>query len=297
MSVALTVMVASFRDGVTQWLASVLPADLYARSAGSGASAEQAWLPPDFAQKAAAVPGVERVLASRTRALQMAPDRPAVSLIARELASPQDALPLLEAPLPPAVVYGRDMLQARLDPWTQMAVLQASGAADRFGQRFNAHNAQHYQARMQELGANAWLLRPMLDLLNVLLMVALIYGFAAQTPTGGAALGGVGLAGLALAALRGYCGDALDFERHSASANGLTPLGQNLYIETASSGAPQVGVPGTTALGTLKQGFVETSNVNVVEELVQMIQTQRAYELNSKAITTSDQMLQRLGQL
>jgi putative ABC transport system permease protein len=104
LSVALTVMVASFRDGVTQWLASVLPADLYARSAGSGASAEQAWLPPDFAQRAAAVPGVERVLASRTRALQMAPDRPAVSLIARELASPQDALPLLEAPLPPAVV-------------------------------------------------------------------------------------------------------------------------------------------------------------------------------------------------
>jgi ATP-binding cassette, subfamily B, multidrug efflux pump len=72
-----------------------------------------------------------------------------------------------------------------------MAVLQASGAADRFGQRFKAHNAQHYQARMQELGANAWLLRPMLDLLNVLLMVALIYGFAAQTPSGGAALGGV----------------------------------------------------------------------------------------------------------
>ncbi len=79
--------------------------------------------------------------------------------------------------------------------------------------------------------------------------------------------------------------------------NGLTPLGQNLYIETASSGAPQVGVPGTTALGTIKQGFVETSNVNVVEELVQMIQTQRAYELNSKAVQTSDQMLQRLSQI
>jgi flagellar basal-body rod protein FlgG len=79
--------------------------------------------------------------------------------------------------------------------------------------------------------------------------------------------------------------------------NGLTPQGQNLFIETASSGAPQVGVPGTTALGTIKQGFVETSNVNVVEELVQMIQTQRAYELNSKAVQTSDQMLQRLSQI
>ncbi len=79
--------------------------------------------------------------------------------------------------------------------------------------------------------------------------------------------------------------------------NGLTPQGQNLYLETAASGAPQVGVPGTNALGNIKQGYVETSNVNVVEELVQMIQTQRAYELNSKAVQTSDQMLQRLSQI
>ena len=79
--------------------------------------------------------------------------------------------------------------------------------------------------------------------------------------------------------------------------NGLTPQGQNLYLETASSGAPQVGAPGTNALGSIKQGFLETSNVNVVEELVQMIQTQRAYELNSKAVQTSDQMLQRLSQI
>ena len=78
---------------------------------------------------------------------------------------------------------------------------------------------------------------------------------------------------------------------------GLEPKGQNLYAETAASGAPNVGSPGQTGLGTVQQGFVETSNVNVVEELVQMIQTQRAYELNSKAIQTSDQMLQKLGQL
>lgn len=78
---------------------------------------------------------------------------------------------------------------------------------------------------------------------------------------------------------------------------GLDPKGQNLWAETAASGAPQAGVPGSNGLGTLQQGYVETSNVNVVEELVAMIQTQRAYELNSKAITTSDQMLQRLGQL
>jgi len=78
---------------------------------------------------------------------------------------------------------------------------------------------------------------------------------------------------------------------------GLDPRGQNLWAETAASGAPQAGVPGSNGLGTLQQGYVETSNVNVVEELVAMIQTQRAYELNSKAIQTSDQMLQRLGQL
>mgnify|MGYP002146663772 FL=1 len=78
---------------------------------------------------------------------------------------------------------------------------------------------------------------------------------------------------------------------------GLEPKGQNLYAETAASGAPATGAPGSNQLGTVKQGFVETSNVNVVEELVSMIQTQRAYELNSKAIQTSDQMLQKLGQL
>ncbi len=78
---------------------------------------------------------------------------------------------------------------------------------------------------------------------------------------------------------------------------GLDPKGQNLYSETAASGAPQQGTPTSSNLGSLSQGFVETSNVNVVQELVTMIQTQRAYELNSKAIQTSDQMLQKLGQL
>ena len=101
LSVALTVMVASFREGVSQWLATVLPADLYARtSAGSGA-AEQAWLPADFPTRAAALPGVERVSAARLRAVQFANDRPAVTLIARELADPQAAMPLLRTPLPP----------------------------------------------------------------------------------------------------------------------------------------------------------------------------------------------------
>ena len=82
-----------------------------------------------------------------------------------------------------------------------------------------------------------------------------------------------------------------------ANPAGLDPKGENIYAETASSGSPAAAAPGTNGLGRLQQGFLETSNVNVVEELVSMISTQRAYELNSKAIQTSDQMLQRLGQL
>jgi flagellar basal-body rod protein FlgG len=78
---------------------------------------------------------------------------------------------------------------------------------------------------------------------------------------------------------------------------GLEPKGQNIYSETAASGQPNAGTPNSNGLGSLMQGFVETSNVNVVQELVSMIQTQRAYEMNSKAIQTSDQMLQKLGQL
>jgi flagellar basal-body rod protein FlgG len=81
------------------------------------------------------------------------------------------------------------------------------------------------------------------------------------------------------------------------NAAGLQSQGENLYLETASSGTPTTNTPGTNGLGTLSQGYVETSNVNVVEELVNMIQTQRAYEINSKAVQTSDQMLQRLSQL
>jgi flagellar basal-body rod protein FlgG len=78
---------------------------------------------------------------------------------------------------------------------------------------------------------------------------------------------------------------------------GLEAKGENLYVETTASGSPSTTSPGTNGAGLLTQGYVETSNVNVVEELVNMIQTQRAYEINSKAIQTSDQMLQRLAQL
>lgn len=79
--------------------------------------------------------------------------------------------------------------------------------------------------------------------------------------------------------------------------SGLESLGENLYKETQASGNPIENTPGTGGTGLLCQGYIETSNVNVAEELVNMIHTQRAYELNSKAINTSDQMLQRLYQL
>jgi flagellar basal-body rod protein FlgG len=76
------------------------------------------------------------------------------------------------------------------------------------------------------------------------------------------------------------------------NAAGLQPIGGNLFLETTSSGSPQVGAPGLNGLGSVLQGFVEGSNVNVVEELVNMIETQRSYEMNSRAISTADQMLQ-----
>jgi flagellar basal-body rod protein FlgG len=81
------------------------------------------------------------------------------------------------------------------------------------------------------------------------------------------------------------------------NVGGLQSVGENLYVETASSGTPTPNTPGSNGAGVLNQGYVETSNVNVAEELVQMIQTQRAYELNSRVIQTSDSMLGRLTQL
>ncbi len=81
------------------------------------------------------------------------------------------------------------------------------------------------------------------------------------------------------------------------NVGGLQSIGENLFLETASSGAPTPSTPGSNGAGMLNQRYVETSNVNVAEELVSMIQTQRAYDLNSKVVSTSDQMLARLTQL
>lgn len=76
---------------------------------------------------------------------------------------------------------------------------------------------------------------------------------------------------------------------------GLQDLGQNLMAETSASGTAQTSTPGTNGFGTLQQGYTESSNVNVVEEMVDMIETQRAYEMNTKAVQSTDQMLQYLG--
>ncbi|MBL1277402.1 MAG: flagellar basal-body rod protein FlgG [Ectothiorhodospiraceae bacterium] len=76
---------------------------------------------------------------------------------------------------------------------------------------------------------------------------------------------------------------------------GLQPQGENLYSESAASGSPQTGTPGLNSIGSLVQGALESSNVNSVKELVSLIETQRAYEMNSKAISTADQMLQYLN--
>ena len=73
---------------------------------------------------------------------------------------------------------------------------------------------------------------------------------------------------------------------------GLQPRGENMLVESAASGAPQTGTPGVNGLGAIQQGALESSNVNIVEELVNMIETQRAYEINSKAISTTDRMLE-----
>ncbi|KLV05887.1 flagellar basal body rod protein FlgG [Photobacterium aquae] len=77
---------------------------------------------------------------------------------------------------------------------------------------------------------------------------------------------------------------------------GLEPIGQNLYLPTGASGDPQEGVPGLEGLGSIRQSMLESSNVNVTEELVNMIEAQRVYEMNSKVISTVDQMLSYVNQ-
>lgn len=84
----------------------------------------------------------------------------------------------------------------------------------------------------------------------------------------------------------------VDFVNHS----GLQPIGGNLFVETVASGNPVQGTPGENGMGVIKQGMLENSNVDIVEEMVNMITTQRAYEMNSKVVSTADQMLQFITQ-
>ena len=100
LAVALTVMVASFRESMSRWLDVLLPADLYVRTAASAAAAESIFLTPPFVQGAAQLPGVRRVAAQRVRPLLVDPARPPVTLLARPVGDPQDSLPLVAGPRP-----------------------------------------------------------------------------------------------------------------------------------------------------------------------------------------------------
>ena len=136
LAVALTVMVASFRDGVSRWLDQVLPADLYVRSAASSAASDQAFLPPEFVEAVAALPGVARVEASRVRAMTLDPARPTVSLIARPLPDVARSLPLLAPPLPavdglPAVYVSEAMAALYDAPAGSTLLLPIAGAPTR----------------------------------------------------------------------------------------------------------------------------------------------------------------------
>ena len=82
-----------------------------------------------------------------------------------------------------------------------------------------------------------------------------------------------------------------------ANPSGLRSMGGNLYEETAASGPPENGSPGEAGYGTIMQGYTESSNVNLVEEMVNLITAQRAYEINSKSIQASDEMLQNVAQM
>ena len=116
LAVALTVIVASFRDSVTQWLDRVLPADLYVRSAGNLGASDTVYFSPEFVQAAAQIAGVQRVQAQRQMALLLDPARPAVTLIARELEDPARSLPLMGEPLPvPPGKIGIYVSEAMLD--------------------------------------------------------------------------------------------------------------------------------------------------------------------------------------
>jgi putative ABC transport system permease protein len=100
LAVALTVMVASFRESVTQWLNQALPADLYVRSAGNLGAANTVYFTPELVAQAARLPGVKVLQAQRQLPLQLQADRPAVALLARALSNPAKALPLVLGPLP-----------------------------------------------------------------------------------------------------------------------------------------------------------------------------------------------------
>ena len=156
LAVALTVMVSSFREGVTQWLDQVLPADLYARTATRSVASDGAYLPPGLAEQAAELPGVLRAEASRLRSLSWAPGQPPVTLVARPLADPARQLPLVgtvwQGPVPaglpadvPQVYVSEAMValyQAQPGTVLRLPLAQSGGAEGRSAQSSTQSSAQ-----------------------------------------------------------------------------------------------------------------------------------------------------------
>ena len=184
-----------------------------------------------------------------------------VRVVATEKLFSQGNINPTDAPLDMAI-QGRGFFQILLPDGTQAYTRDGSFTLDSQGQLVNS---------------SGYTLQPAITIPpNVASITIGVDGTVSVTTSGNAAPTQVGTIQLA------------DF----VNETGLQPRGENLFVETASSGTPQPGNPGQNGLGTVIQGSLETSNVNIVEELVNMIETQRTYEVNSRAIETSDSMLQ-----
>jgi flagellar basal-body rod protein FlgG len=189
----------------------------------------------------------------------------------------------------------RDFSQGRLEPtgsFTDLAIdgpgffqIQVPDGVGRGGYGYSRDGNFYIDANGQLVTSQGYKVQPNLtfptDYLPDTVAVTADGMVSVNTPGGGGAATQIGQIELAF----------------FTNPEGLQSLGGNLYIETDASGSPTTGTPGTTALGTLVQKYLESSNVDLVDELVQMIKTQRAFEFNSQSIKTADEMLQVLSTL
>ena len=229
LSVALTVMVASFRDSVTQWLDTVLPADLYARSATGGTSADSAVLPPTLAGAVRALPGVARVEAQRVSQVLLDANRPPVVLIARPLADPARALPLVGELVPPQAgstsAYVSEAMVSLYGaaPGTRLALPLPNGAVEQvwvrgvwrdYSRQFGAVmlDAADFERLTGDRNANdvALWLQPGADTATLRRQISALVAGTADSATGKAASGATN--GTTSSAASGTAGDAAPIE-------------------------------------------------------------------------------------